>query len=137
MVATHFQATAARGAFPCWDEPGFRTPFEIGIKHNSNYTALSNMPVKNQTTAENGKIWTNFETTPPMSTYLVTFILSNYENCTSKDSNLTFWAPKNQKENVLYAFNISQLVFPALEKYTGVKFNLPKLDQVMIPTFPA
>lgn len=45
IVATQFRTTQARSAFPCYDEPNFRTPFNISIKVKENEIALSNMPV--------------------------------------------------------------------------------------------
>lgn len=94
------------------------------------------MPIKNQFESDDKKLWTNFETTPAMSTYLVTFILSNYHHYAG-DNNITFWAPKNYMDEIYYAFNVSQYILPALEKYTGIKYALPKLDQITIPFFPA
>lgn len=47
LAATQFQTTHARSAFPCYDEPAFRTPFNISIKKYKSQIALSNMPILN------------------------------------------------------------------------------------------
>jgi len=47
LVATQFKKTQARRAFPCYDEPRFRTPFNVSIKTDNNEIALSNMPILN------------------------------------------------------------------------------------------
>ncbi|XP_008559728.2 thyrotropin-releasing hormone-degrading ectoenzyme [Microplitis demolitor] len=135
MVATHFQPAAARRAFPCWDEPAFKAEFEISLKHYPNYTALSNMPVKNHIETTDGKIWTNFEKSPPMSTYLVSFVIADYEHVANNVGNITFWTKKDHKDDVRLAFEISQAALIALEKYTGIPYSLPKLDQVTIPQY--
>ena len=79
VAATHFEPTGARLAFPCWDEPAFKAPFNISITHPKSYHAISNMPVE-ELKEENDMKTTKFKTTPWISTYLVAFIRHpNYE----------------------------------------------------------
>nr|CAD7423007.1 unnamed protein product [Timema monikensis] len=45
IASTQFQATSARRAFPCFDEPGFKARFKISIARTEDRHALSNMPL--------------------------------------------------------------------------------------------
>lgn len=82
---TKFEPTLARSFFPCWDEPGVKATFNISVKHHPKYTVLSNMPVvEDQKTRRGMMTWheetieTVFQTTPPMSTYLLAFAIGEY-----------------------------------------------------------
>ena len=51
FIATTFMApTYARMAFPCYDEPEFKSNYTIHISHADKYFALSNMPAEEQQT---------------------------------------------------------------------------------------
>ena len=42
LGATQFQATGARFAYPCYDEPSFKATFEMTFKHDASFNAISN-----------------------------------------------------------------------------------------------
>ena len=46
MASTHFEPTYARYAFPCFDEPSWKTTFIVTLVRptGDGYIALSNMP---------------------------------------------------------------------------------------------
>ncbi|XP_015127624.1 membrane alanyl aminopeptidase [Diachasma alloeum] len=135
MVATHFEPLAARAAFPCWDEPALKAEFEISLKHYNNYTALSNMPIKGQTSTDDGKIWTSFQRSPVMSTYLATFVVAPYTNLANDHGNMTFWVPSDKLASATVGFELSPMIVSALENYTGFLYSLPKLDAVYVPQY--
>jgi aminopeptidase N len=71
MFSTQFEACDARRAFPCFDEPNLKTPFEFEIEIPEDQTALSNMPEKGTRKGNRaGTKVVSFEKTPAMSTYV-------------------------------------------------------------------
>ena len=47
IATSKFQPTYARRAFPCFDEPSFKSTFTVTlVRPTDGYIALSNMPVK-------------------------------------------------------------------------------------------
>ncbi|KAM3967323.1 membrane alanyl aminopeptidase-like [Aphomia sociella] len=75
-ATTHFQPYNARQAFPCWDEPLYKAVFKLHISRPLSYSAtFSNTGVETFQVSDD-RVLENFRATPKMSTYLVTFLVS-------------------------------------------------------------
>ena len=53
-AATQFEAADARRAFPCFDEPGYKVPWQLTLRVREGDVALSNTPVLSETREDGG-----------------------------------------------------------------------------------
>ena len=73
LATTQFEATDARRAFPCWDEPDLKAVFELMLAIPQHLTAISNTPIVRETVLLGmDKKEVQFAPTIKMSTYLYT-----------------------------------------------------------------
>jgi alanyl aminopeptidase len=67
---TQFEATDARKAFPCFDEPSFKIPFQLTIAAREDNEVVTNTPVRSESRRDGWKIL-EFGVTRPLPTYLL------------------------------------------------------------------
>ncbi len=77
--ATKFEPTYARQAFPCFDEPNIKATYSISIIHDKNLNAISNGKEIGKDIIDDNRVRTRFSKTVRMSTYLVAFVISDFE----------------------------------------------------------
>jgi puromycin-sensitive aminopeptidase len=79
MATTQFEAIDARRCFPCFDEPGRKAVFNVTMIVEKGLTALSNMPEKTVQDLQDGRMKYEFLESPKMSTYLLAFIVGEFD----------------------------------------------------------
>ncbi|KAJ3643137.1 hypothetical protein Zmor_025865 [Zophobas morio] len=138
LLVTDFQPTYARRVFPCFDEPAFKARFQVNlVVPNPTHVALSNMkPMKIFETSA-GTVY-KFETTPPMSPYLVSFAItepsySEYEDDKYTPYRLYAFNASNYNDTRLLEF--SSRVIRFYSDYTKFPYMLPKLDFIGFDRF--
>ena len=68
---TKFEPVTARRAFPCFDEPSFKTPWQLTLRIPFGLRAFSNTPVARETPQSDGTKRVEFARTKPLPTYLL------------------------------------------------------------------
>ena len=79
IATTQFEASDARRAFPCWDEPDLKATFSVTLVVDEGLTGLSNGALESAEPRPDGRMELRFAETIRMSTYLVAFVVGPYE----------------------------------------------------------
>jgi len=147
VTATQFEATSARTAMPCFDEPALKANFSVTVDGvPAGYTALGNMPVLGEAVRNaDGTSKVTFQTTPRMSTYLVALVVGPLISAPvtarlqGRDMAVTAYGMDRSsvRGNIEFAAQVGASVTAFYEKTFGVPFPLPKQDMIAIPDFAA
>jgi aminopeptidase N len=139
-AVTQFEATDARRAFPCFDEPAFKASYDISLVIDSADTAISNAPIANDAPGPGaGKHTLVFDTTPKMSTYLVAFLVGDFQCASGRedDVDIRVCATPDKVGETAFALDVAKFALHYYDNYFGIHFPLKKLDFIGIPDFEA
>ncbi len=141
---TQFESIDARGAFPSFDEPGFKTPFNVTLTTKKGAVAASNAP-ETGTTDVGDMTKHTFAPTAPLPTYLVAFVVGPFAVAEGKapptpqrkyELPIRIIATKPNADKLTYALKETPSIIAHLEAYFNMPFPYPKLDQIASPVMP-
>jgi alanyl aminopeptidase len=135
-IYTQFEPTDARGAFPCFDEPSYKVPWQLTLHVPTSDTAISNTPIERDTSDGSLKTYL-FKQTKPLPSYLVAFAVGPFEYVAAGKAGknqfpVRIVVPKGRMEEVRYAAEVTATILTRLENYFGIPFPYDKSDQVAV-----
>jgi aminopeptidase N len=129
---TQFENSDARRMIPSWDEPGYKATFSLEAVIPAGQMAVSNMPVASTTTLPDGRQRVAFAQSPKMSTYLLFFALGDFERATARveGTELGVVTRRGAIDQARFALDSSKDILREYNDYFGVRYPLPKLDNI-------
>jgi alanyl aminopeptidase len=133
---TQFQAIDARRAFPCFDEPAIKIPYELTVAIPAQYDAISNTPVAKETASGETKS-IRFAQTKPLPSYLVALAVGKFDYTPIAGMSVPgrVIAPKGQGHLTHLAAEVTPRILAALEEYFGSKHPFEKVDLIAVPEY--
>lgn len=137
FLFTQFESTDARDAFPCFDEPSFKVPWQLSFSIPAEDDAVSNTPVDNEETHGMEKTL-RVKQTKPLPSYLVAFAIGKFDFVPAgfagkNRAPVRIVTPRGHAREAKYAAEVTATILTRLENYFGIPFPYEKSDQVAIP----
>lgn len=144
---TQFEAISARRAFPSFDEPRFKTPYDITVTARDRDAVVTNTPAIKEEKLDGGLKKITFATTEPLPTYLIAFAVGPYDvtegpivppsRLRKNTVPLRGVTVAGKGDRVRFALNQTPPQIRYLEDYFAAPFPYPKLDLIAPPNFVA
>src|ERR1035438_5586049 len=139
-AVTQFEPTDARRAFPSFDEPAFKAAYDVTLMVDAGDSSVSDSPIETDTPGPGaGKHTLKFDTTPKMSTYLVAFLVGDFQ-CSKGESDGVVIRVCSTPDKVAltpYGVDVAKYVLHYYDNYFGIPYPLKKLDLIALPDFEA
>ncbi len=142
LAVTQFEATHARRALPCFDEPEFKASFGITVVVDDDQVAVSNAAEVSRTPAGDGRARVCFADTVVMSTYLVALVVGPFEatpvrtvDCAAGPVPLRVVHLPGQAHLCEFSLDVAESALRFFEDYYGLPYPGDKVDLVAVPDF--
>ncbi len=140
-AATQFESADARRAFPCFDEPEFKARFALTLAIPEELTAIANGTLVEEKRLAAGRKEVTFSETPPISSYLVAFLVGPFEAtptvATADGVPVRVWLPHGLAAKGIYARDAHARAVEYLTRYTDIPYPYGKIDAIGLADFEA
>jgi aminopeptidase N len=147
-AVTQMEPISARRAFPGFDEPRFKVPFDIELTVPTDEVAVANTRQTAEKKSSDGKWKTlTFATTKPLPTYLVAFAVGPWDvvdappippnDIRRNPLPLRGIAPRGKGKKLAWVLGETPGVIRFYEEYTHQPYPFDKLDLLGAPDFSA
>ena len=136
---SQMEATDARVAFPCFDEPDYKATFDITAIVDKGDTAISNGQIVSDKPGPGDKHTIKFSPSPKMSSYLVALTVGDWK-CASDEVDgikLNVCTVPGKENLTRFPLDATKAILHYYNNYYAIKYPLPKLDQIAVPDFQA
>jgi cytosol alanyl aminopeptidase len=136
---SQFEVADARRAFPCFDEPSYKTPYDVTVSAPPGAMALTNSPEVSVEPAPDGSVIHRFATSPPLPSYLVAFAVGDFDAVEWRKEPFPIRAITTKGRGSMsgLALDAADALVGRLGDYFDMPYPYAKLDLVAVPDFAA
>ena len=144
-VMTQFEPLSARKSFPCFDEPSFKTPWDVTLVVPAGVVAAANTRVLREEPADAGRRRVVFARSEPLPTCLVAYAVGPFDVVEAppipptperaRPLPLRGLAVRGRGAELAHALAETPRLLAALEGWFGLAYPFDKLDLVAAPDF--
>jgi alanyl aminopeptidase len=140
-VYTSFTPIDARRAFPCFDEPGYKTPWELVMHVKRDQVAVANAPMVSSRDEPDDMKRVQFAPTQPLASEVVAFAVGPFDVVDAgvagqKQIPVRIIAPRGRGDEAAAARTATAPILARLEQYTGIPYPWDKLDHIAVLDMP-
>ena len=140
---TQMEPVWTRKAFPCFNEPAFKVPWDVRLVVDANDAVVANTKEIGREDIAGGMQRVRFATTEPIPSYLIAFAVGPLDIVEAPDiaPNATREKPlpfrgiaaKGRGPELKYALEHTPPMLKVLEDYFGIGYPYDKLDIIAVP----